>query len=108
MIQAAEQQLYSVKELVSILSLSRATIWRQVNLGHIPEPVKIGGSTRWRKSDIDKLVQALGQDGNDDPDPDPEGGLVGAPDPNPKDDPDVALRAEADLAHGLAEDGYAA
>lgn len=108
MTKQTEKQLLSVSDVAEILGLGVSTIWRQVKLGNIPEPVHLGGSTRWRKSDIDRLVQALGQDRNEDPDQDPEGGLVGAPDPNPKDDPDAGLRAEAALAHGLAEDGYAA
>lgn len=80
-----DKQLLTVSDVAEVLGLGVSTIWRQVKLGNIPEPVRIGGSTRWRKADIEELVRASGEDGND-----------------------AGLEAEADLAHSLAEDGYAA
>ncbi|SFR98411.1 helix-turn-helix transcriptional regulator [Yoonia litorea] len=87
-----EEKLLSVAQVAEILGLGVSTIWRQVKLGNIPEPGHIGRSARWRKSDIDNLVRDLGKNGGDVQDP----------------DPDAGLRAEADIAHGLAEDGYPA
>lgn len=48
-------QLFSVKEVAATLSLSVPTVWRQVKAGALPSPIKIGGSTRWRRSDIEAI-----------------------------------------------------
>lgn len=77
------KQLLTVSDVAEVLGLGVSTIWRQVKLGNIPDSVHIGGSTRWRKADIEELVRALGENGND-----------------------AGLADEADLAHGLAEDGH--
>ncbi len=42
----------SDKELTVRWSCSRATIWRWSKEGLIPKPYKIGGSTRWKLSEI--------------------------------------------------------
>lgn len=50
-----QQSLLSVKDVSAALSLSTTTIWRQVKAGTLPSPIKIGGSTRWRRSDIEAI-----------------------------------------------------
>lgn len=49
------KQLFSVKEVSEMVGLSPATIYRQVKLGTFPSPIKIGPSTRWRRSDLEDL-----------------------------------------------------
>jgi excisionase family DNA binding protein len=41
-----------------LLSLSRATVWRLRDAGKLPEPVRIGGCVRWRRSDLDAWISA--------------------------------------------------
>ena len=38
------------------LGISRATFWRRVRDKTFPEPIRIGGATRWRR---DELLAAL-------------------------------------------------
>jgi predicted DNA-binding transcriptional regulator AlpA len=38
------------------LGISRATFWRRVKDKTFPEPIRIGGATRWRR---DELLAAL-------------------------------------------------
>ncbi|MCL2877132.1 MAG: helix-turn-helix domain-containing protein [Betaproteobacteria bacterium] len=39
-----------------LLSIGRSTLWREVNAGRLPKPIKIGGVTRWRVSDLHRYV----------------------------------------------------
>lgn len=40
-------------EGAAMLGCSKATFWRRVADGTIPPAIKIGGTSRWRKSDIE-------------------------------------------------------
>jgi predicted DNA-binding transcriptional regulator AlpA len=40
-----------------MLGCSKATFWRRVADGTIPRPVKIGGTSRWPKSEILKVIE---------------------------------------------------
>ncbi|KDB05007.1 AlpA family transcriptional regulator [Defluviimonas sp. 20V17] len=33
-----------------------STVWRWAKIGVLPKPVKIGGSTRWRRADIEAVI----------------------------------------------------
>lgn len=50
------KQLLRVGEVATMLDLGVSTIWRQVRKGQLPEPIQIGGSTRWRRADIEALI----------------------------------------------------
>lgn len=52
-----EKILVPASEAAALLSMGKSTFWREVSKGHIPEPVKIGGLTRWRVDDLKKFVQ---------------------------------------------------
>lgn len=41
-------QMITVNELATTLGMSKRTIWRLLASGRIPEPVRVGGGTRWR------------------------------------------------------------
>ena len=59
------QMLLSDIEVAALMSVSRNTIWRWVrNLEGFPQPVKIGGVTRWRKADLDKYITDLEAEGS--------------------------------------------
>jgi len=49
-------QLLSAKELARILSTSVRTVWRLRSADKLPRTVTIGGSVRWRQTDIEKWI----------------------------------------------------
>lgn len=55
--------LLSDVEVATLMSVSRNTVWRWADrLAGFPQPVRIGGATRWRKSDLDKYIADLETD----------------------------------------------
>lgn len=52
----AQRELLTAKDVAAQLSLGVSTIWRQVKRGNLPAPIRIGGSTRWRRADIEALT----------------------------------------------------
>jgi predicted DNA-binding transcriptional regulator AlpA len=44
-------------EAAAMLRCSKATFWRRVADGTIPRPIKIGGMSRWLKSEILDVIQ---------------------------------------------------
>ena len=54
---ANEKILIPAAEAATLLSMGKSTFWREVARGNIPAPVKIGGITRWRVSDLHQFVQ---------------------------------------------------
>ena len=57
-----EKILVKVKEAAAMLSIGESTLWREVRDGRLPAPIKIGGATRWRVSD---LVASVAPPAND-------------------------------------------
>jgi len=49
--------LLNVKETASALGCSVATVWRKVSERTLPQPVKMGGMTRWPASEIRALIE---------------------------------------------------
>ncbi len=56
----------SVGTLAELLDISPATIWDWVKHGHLPRPIKIGGSSRWRWSDVEKHLTHSRENSEDD------------------------------------------
>lgn len=50
--------LVTAEEAAKLLSMGRSTFWQAVKKNLLPEPVKIGGLTRWRVSDLQQHFQA--------------------------------------------------
>ena len=50
--------LLSARELGALLGVNRSTIWTWHSSGRIPLPVKIAGTTRWRKTEIEEWIAA--------------------------------------------------
>ena len=48
--------LLDVKALAALFQASPSTIWRRVNDGTLPRPVRIGGMTRWARDEIDAVI----------------------------------------------------
>jgi predicted DNA-binding transcriptional regulator AlpA len=57
--------LMSAETLGERLGFSVRTIWRLKSAGKLPQPVRIGGSFRWRADEIEAWVQAGCPDKND-------------------------------------------
>ncbi|MDZ4849679.1 MAG: helix-turn-helix domain-containing protein [Pirellulaceae bacterium] len=45
-------KLLTIRELAGILKVSPRSIWRLVSSGKIMEPLRVGGSIRWREDAI--------------------------------------------------------
>ncbi len=50
--------LMTVQELSRFLRISIRTVWRLVAKRHLPQPVRLGGATRWRRQDISDWLAA--------------------------------------------------
>lgn len=44
--------LVAAQDAARMLSMGRSTFWEHVKAGNLPQPVKIGGITRWRVEDL--------------------------------------------------------
>jgi predicted DNA-binding transcriptional regulator AlpA len=53
-----ERILVPANEAAKMLSMGRSTFWKAVKDKLLPEPVKIGGLTRWRVSDLQQHFRA--------------------------------------------------
>lgn len=49
----------SIKEIAQHFNCGVSTAWRWAAKGYLPQPIKIGGLTRWRRTDIEALTAAL-------------------------------------------------
>jgi prophage regulatory protein len=47
----------TVQEVAQLLGRGVRTIWRWTEKGKFPKPIKIEGSTLWRRADIELFVQ---------------------------------------------------
>ena len=54
--QTADDTLITADDLAKMLKLSERTLWRLLSGGKIPEPVRIGGSTRWRLAEVQEWI----------------------------------------------------
>jgi len=49
--------LLTARESASHLQISVPTFWRRVADGTVPEPIKIGGLSRWPRSEIRDVIE---------------------------------------------------
>jgi len=45
--------------ILPLIPVSKSTWWAGVKTGRFPKPVKIGGATAWKASDIAELIERL-------------------------------------------------
>jgi predicted DNA-binding transcriptional regulator AlpA len=53
--------LITVSALVEMLQRSRASIYRDIKRGTFPKPLKLGSSSRWRRSEIAAYIEGLAE-----------------------------------------------
>ncbi len=53
----ADDRLLKIKECLKVIPVAQSTWWAGIKDGRFPKPVKIGGNTFWRYSDVMKVVQ---------------------------------------------------
>lgn len=49
-------ELIDAARLASMLSVSPRTLYRLKEKGHLPEPIRLGGSVRWRRGDVEQWI----------------------------------------------------
>ena len=58
--------LLKAEEVAQMLAISTRTLWRLVSTDGFPQPVKLGGSTRWRAAEVAAWVaHGCTQESND-------------------------------------------
>ena len=55
---APKALLLKAQEVGEVLGVNKSTVWSWESSGRIPRPVRIGGCTRWRRSEIEQWVAA--------------------------------------------------
>lgn len=53
----AGDRLVSVKDTASLLGCSVATVWRKKDETGFPQPIKIGGMTRWSETEFLNFIE---------------------------------------------------
>ena len=51
-------RLLTIDEVRRIVGLSNATLYRLINRGQFPSPVRIGRTSRWPESEVSSFLQA--------------------------------------------------
>ena len=52
--------VYSIDEVLEIMRLSsKSNLYRLMKSGKFPEPIKIGGASRWRHTDLVRYLDGL-------------------------------------------------
>ena len=54
-------KLLTVNDIAKLLKLSTRSVWRLVKAKTIVEPIRIGGSIRWRPSDVATWIASIPQ-----------------------------------------------
>ena len=51
--------LLNVNQVAGLLGCHRNTVWNRVRSGDMPQPLKFGGKTVWRRAEIEKFAETL-------------------------------------------------
>lgn len=49
-------QLIAAEEVAGILDVSTRTVWRLLSTGKLVQPLRIGGSVRWRLDEVQEWI----------------------------------------------------
>ncbi len=58
--QGKQSDLFTVGEVAEKLSVSTRSVWRMVSTAEIPPPIKIGGLSKWKRDDIQAMMDLKG------------------------------------------------
>ena len=50
-------KLINAEELARMMNISERTLWRLLSGGRLPQPVRIGRSTRWRLAEVAEWIE---------------------------------------------------
>ena len=50
-------KLLSIKEVTNIIGFKTSTIYKFIKTKNFPRPIKIGRSSRWKLSDVNKWLE---------------------------------------------------
>lgn len=53
------EELLKVDEVASRLRISLRMVWKLVETGKLPKPVKLATASRWKKTDIENFIAGL-------------------------------------------------
>lgn len=51
--------LLSDRDVAALLGMSKSSVWSWTKQGKLPQPVKMGSFTRWRREEIEEFVNQL-------------------------------------------------
>lgn len=51
-------QLLTVHDVAMILRLSARSVWRMCRSGRLPQPIRLGRATRWKRGDLEDWILA--------------------------------------------------
>ena len=54
--QTAIEPLLTVEDVIGLFGISKPPLYRWMNEGDFPRPLKIANTTRWRKCDLDAII----------------------------------------------------
>lgn len=54
-----DRLLLSVQDVARLCGIGERTVWTLTAKRDFPQPVKINGSTRWHRSDVEKWISDL-------------------------------------------------
>jgi predicted DNA-binding transcriptional regulator AlpA len=54
----AMEALLRQRDLMEIMNVSRATLWRMLRYQNFPKPVVLMGCKRWRREDLESWLEA--------------------------------------------------
>ncbi len=57
------RQLLEASDVANLMGISVRTVWRLISSGHVPQPIRIGGSPRWHRSTLENFVAAKIKEG---------------------------------------------
>ena len=49
-------KLWDVRRVADEFGCNVSTVWRWNKAGEIPAPIRIGGTVRWRREDIERFI----------------------------------------------------
>ena len=50
--------LLTANQVAALMQISTRTVWRLLSSGELIEPLRIRGNTRWRRSELERWIDA--------------------------------------------------